>query len=362
MADEAASTAVVAGAPAAVVEESGVAVVPRISARRKAAIMAVALGPNLSAEVFKHLSQDEIDELVLEIASLDKVTPEERQAVLEECYGAAMSQSYVAQGGVGYAKDVLERALGGEKAGEVMGRLSTYIRVSPFEFLRKIDPVQIFNFLQHEHPQTMALVLSYLPSDNAAYVLGMFPQDVQTDIALRVAAMDRTAPEVLREVEMVMERKLANLINQDLEVAGGVKSLVDMLNYSDRGTERNILEYLDEKDAELADEVRKLMFVFEDLLILDAKAIQQLLKEVEMKDVALALKGGNEDVKSLIFANMSSRASQMLQEDMEFMGAVKRRSVEEAQGRIVAVVRRLEETGKIAIARGGAGTEDELVA
>jgi flagellar motor switch protein FliG len=341
----------------ATVEEAGVATRP-VSPRRKAAVLAVALGPQLSAEVFRHLAQDEIDELVLEIASLDKVTPEERQAVLEECYGAAMSQSYVAQGGVGYAKDVLERALGGEKAGEVMGRLSTYIRVSPFEFLRKIDPVQIFNFLQHEHPQTMALVLSYLPSDNAAYVLGMFPQDVQTDVALRVAAMDRTAPEVLREVEMVMERKLANLINQDLEVAGGVKSLVDMLNYSDRGTERNILEYLDE----LADEVRKLMFVFEDLLILDAKAIQQLLKEVEMKDVALALKGGNEDVKSLIFANMSSRASQMLQEDMEFMGPVKRRSVEEAQGRIVAIVRRLEETGKIQIARGGAGNEDELVA
>jgi flagellar motor switch protein FliG len=343
------------------VEEAGVQQ-RHVSPRRKAAVLAVALGPQVSAEVFRHLAQDEIDELVLEIASLDKVTPDERQLVLEEFYGAAMSQAYIAQGGVGYAKDVLERALGGEKAGEVMGRLSTYIRVSPFEFLRKIDPVQIFNFLQHEHPQTMALVLSYLPSDNAAYVLGMFPQDVQTDVALRVAAMDRTAPEVLREVEMVMERKLANLINQDLEAAGGVKSLVDMLNYSDRGTERNILEYLDSKDAELADEVRKLMFVFEDLLILDAKAIQQLLKEVEMKDVALALKGGNEDVKNLIFSNMSSRASQMLQEDMEFMGAVKRRSVEEAQGRIVAVVRRLEETGKIAIARGGAGTEDELVA
>ena len=334
----------------------------QISPRRKAAVLAVALGPQLSAEIFQHLAQDEIDELVLEIASLDKVTPEEREQVLREFHDASMAESYVAQGGVGYAREVLERALGGEKAGEVMSRLSTYIRVSPFEFLRKIEPVQIYNFLQHEHPQTVALVLAYLPPDGAAYVLGMFPQDVQTEVAMRIAAMDRTAPEVLREVEMVMERKLANLINQDLEVAGGVKSLVDMLNYSDRGTERNILEYLDEKDGELADEVRKLMFVFEDLTILDAKAIQQLLKEVEMKDIALALKGGNEDVKTLIFANMSTRAAQMLQEDMDFMGAVKRRSVEEAQGRIVAVVRRLEETGKIQIARGGQGTEDELVA
>jgi flagellar motor switch protein FliG len=189
----------------------------------------------------------------------------------------------------------------------------------------------------------------------------MFPQEVQTEVAMRIAAMDRTAPEVLREVETVMERKLSSLINQDLEAAGGVKALVDIMNYSDRATERNVLEYLDEKDAELADEVRKLMFVFEDLLILDAKAIQQLLKEVDMKDVGLALKGANDDVKNLIFANMSSRASAMLNEDMEFMGPVKRRSVEEAQGRIVAIVRRLEETGKIQIARGGAGAEDELV-
>src|SRR6476619_3727945 len=306
--------------------------------------MAVALGPNLSAEVFKHLSQDEIDELVLEIASLDKVEPHERQLVMEEFYEAALAQDFIAQGGIGFAKDILERAVGGDKAIEIMGRLSTYIRVTPFEFLRKIDPIQVFNFLQHEHAQTIALVMAYLPADGAAQVMGMFP------------------PEVLREVETVMERKLSSLINQDLEAAGGVKALVDIMNYSDRATERNVLEYLDEKDAELADEVRKLMFVFEDLLILDAKAIQQLLKEVDMKDVGLALKGANDDVKNLIFANMSSRASAMLNEDMEFMGPVKRRSVEEAQGRIVAIVRRLEETGKIQIARGGAGAEDELVA
>ena len=361
MADEQAPTAVATAAPAAtVVEEAGV-IAPRISSRRKAAIMAVALGPNLSAEVFKHLSQDEIDELVLEIASLEKVEPQERQLVMEEFYEAALAQDFIAQGGIGFAKDILERAVGGDKAIEIMGRLSTYIRVTPFEFLRKIDPIQVFNFLQHEHAQTIALVMAYLPADGAAQVMGMFPQEVQTEVAMRIAAMDRTAPEVLREVETVMERKLSSLINQDLEAAGGVKALVDIMNYSDRATERNVLEYLDEKDAELADEVRKLMFVFEDLLILDAKAIQQLLKEVDMKDVGLALKGANEDVKALIFSNMSSRASAMLNEDMEFMGPVKRRSVEEAQGRIVAIVRRLEETGKIQIARGGAGAEDELV-
>ena len=228
-----------------------------------------------------------------------------------------------------------------------MGRLSTYIRVTPFEFLRKIDPIQIFNFLQHEHPQTIALVMAYLPADGAAQVMGMFPQEVQTEVAMRIAAMDRTAPEVLREVETVMERKLSSLINQDLEAAGGVKSLVDILNYSDRATERNILEYLDEKDAELADEVRKLMFVFEDLLILDAKAIQQLLKEVEMKDVGARAEGrerGRQEPD--LREHVDAARAQMLQEDMEFMGPVKRRSVEEAQGRIVAIVRRLEETGQ----------------
>ena len=333
----------------------------RISPRRKAAIVAVALGPKISAEVFKHLAQEEIDELVLEIAALDHVGPEERTQVMEEFYEASLAQEFIAQGGIGFAREVLERALGDQKALEVMSRLSTYIRVSPFEFLRKIDPMQIFNFIQHEHPQTVALILAYLPSDSAATVLGMMPQEMQTEVALRLAVMDRTAPEILREVETVMERKLSSLINQDLAAAGGVKSLVDILNHSDRATERNILEYFDEKDGELADDVRKLMFVFEDLMILDDRAIQQLLKEVEMKDVGLALKGGNDDVKAKIFANMSTRAAQMLQEDMDFMGPVRRRSVEEAQGRIVAVVRRLEETGKIQVARGSAGSEDELV-
>jgi flagellar motor switch protein FliG len=344
----------------ATIEEAGAPPRMVISPRRKAAIMTIALGPQLSAEVFRHMAQEEIDELVLEIAALDKVSPEEKLQVMEEFYESSVAQEFVAQGGIGFAKDVLERALGDQKAVEIMGRLSTYIRVSPFEFLRKIDPMQIYNFLQHEHPQTVALIMAYLPADSAATVLGMMPQDQQSEVAMRIALMDRTAPEVVREVELVMERKLSSLINQDLAAAGGVKPLVDILNFVDRQTEGNILQTFDERDAELADEVRKLMFVFEDLMLLDDKAIQQLLKEVEMKDVALALKGSNDDVKAKIFGNMSSRAAQMLQEDMEFMGPVKRRAIEEAQGRIVAIVRRLEETGKIEISR-GAGTDDELV-
>ena len=220
---------------------------------------------------------------------------------------------------------------------------------------------QIYNFLQSEHPQTIALVLAYLPADSGATVMSMLSEDLQAEVAMRVAVMDRTAPEVIREVEEVMERKLASVINQELATAGGVKSLVDILNYVDTTTERNIIGALGERDSELAEDVRKLMFTFEDLMLLDDKGIQQVLKDIEMKDVALALKGGAEEIKEKIFGNMSSRAAQMLKEDMEFMGPVRRRVIEEAQGKVVAVVRRLEDTGKITIQRGGQGTEDELV-
>ena len=343
------------------VEEAGAAGA-KVSTKRKAAIMAIALGPNLSAEVFKHLSQEEIDELVLEIAALDNVSADEKQVVLQEFWTVAQAQDFISQGGIAYAKDVLERALGGEKALEIMGRLSSYIRLSPFEFLRRVEPQQIYNFLQNEHPQTVALVMAYLESESAATVMSMFSPELQGEVAMRIAVMDRTAPEVIREVEQVMERKLSAVINQELAAAGGVKSLVDILNFVDRATERTILDSLDERDQELGEDVRKLMFVFEDLLALDDRAIQQILKEIEIKDVGLALKGAGEEVREKIFGNMSSRAAQMLLEDMEFMGPVRRRIIEEAQGRIVSVVRRLEEGGKITIQRGSVGTDDELVA
>jgi flagellar motor switch protein FliG len=336
--------------------------VAHIPSRRKAAILALALGSELSAEVFKFLGPEEIDELVLEIAALDNVSADEKQVVLEEFWTVAQAQDFITQGGIAYAKDVLERALGGEKALEIMGRLSSYIRLSPFEFLRRVEPQQIYNFLQNEHPQTVALVLSYLESESAATVMSMFSPELQGEVAMRIAVMDRTAPEVIREVEQVMERKLSAVINQELAAAGGVKSLVDILNFVDRATERTILDSLDERDQELGEDVRKLMFVFEDLLQLDDRAIQQILKEIEIKDVGLALKGAGDEVREKIFGNMSSRAAQMLLEDMEFMGPVRRRIIEEAQGRIVSVVRRLEEGGKITIQRGSVGTDDELVA
>jgi flagellar motor switch protein FliG len=331
-----------------------------LAGKRKAAVMIIALGPELASEVFKHLRQDEVDELILEIAAMNGVDSQQRNDVMEEFYATHMAQDYLAEGGLDYARDILQRAVGDVKAIEIINRLSSFVQVAPFEFLRRSDPSQITNFIQHEHPQTIAMILAYLPFETSSHVLTSLPERLQADVAMRIAVMDRTAPEVIKQVEEVMERKLASIINQDFTSAGGVRSLVEMLNLVDRTTERHILETLDESSPELAEEVRKLMFVFEDILLLDDRSIQQLLKEVEIKDVALALKGTSEEVQEKIFANMSQRASSMLQEDMTYMGPQRRRVIEEAQQKIVGIVRRLEEAGKIIIARGGG--DDELVA
>jgi flagellar motor switch protein FliG len=330
-----------------------------ITGRRKAAVLVIALGPERSGEIFKHLRQDEIDELILEIAALDGIDADERREVLEEFYHSHLAQDYIAEGGLDYARDILERAVGPAKAGEIIGRLASFVQVAPFEFLRRTDPSQITNFIQHEHPQTVALILAYMPPETASVVLASLPERLQADVSMRIAVMDRTAPEVIRQVEEVMERKLASIINQDFTRAGGVHALVDMLNLVDRTTERHILESLDESSPELAEEVRKLMFVFEDILLLDDRSIQQLMKEVEMPDIALALKGTSEEVQNKVTANMSQRAAAMMREDMAYMGPQRRRVIEEAQQKIVSVVRRLEEAGKIVIARGGG--DDELV-
>jgi flagellar motor switch protein FliG len=331
-----------------------------MSGKRKAAVMIIALGPEKAGEIFKHLRQDEIDELILEIAALNGIESAERQDVLEEFWATHLAQDYIAEGGLEYAREILERAVGDAKAMEIINRLSSFVQVAPFEFLRRTDPSQITNFIQHEHPQTIALILAYLPAEIASHVLIGLPERMQSDVSMRIAVMDRTQPEVIRQVEDVMERKLASIINQDFTSAGGVRALVDMLNLVDRTTERHILESLDESSPELAEEVRKLMFVFEDILLLDDRSIQQLLKEVEAKDVALALKGTSEEVQEKVYSNMSQRAAAMMQEDISYMGPQRRRVIEEAQQKVVGVVRRLEEQGKIIIARGGG--DDELVA
>jgi len=332
--------------------------VARNHGRRKAAVLLVSLGTDASAEVFRHLRQDEIDELTLEIASLGQVDAESKEEVLEEFYETAIAQNYISEGGIDYARVILERALGGEKANEVLARLSSAIQVSPFEFLRRTDAAQILNVISSEHPQTIALIIAYMPPDTAAQVLSALSPELQAEVAMRVAIMDRTAPEVIREVERVLERKLSTVLTQDFTSAGGIKALVDVLNQVDRSTERVILESLDEQNPELADEVRKLMFVFEDILLLDDRSIQQVLREVENKELGLALKGTTDEVKDKIFKNMSERAAAIIREDLQFMGPVRLKQVEEAQQRIVTIIRKLEDAGQIVIARSG---EDELI-
>jgi flagellar motor switch protein FliG len=330
----------------------------KLTGRQKAAVVMVAIGQRASAEVFRHLRPEEIDELTLEIAGLGAVSQELKQKTVEEFYETALAQNYITEGGLSYARGILEEALGQDRANEVLGRLSQAIQVTPFEFLRRTDASMILNVLSNEHPQTMALIMAYLPTDSAGQVLSALPPEQQSEVAMRLALMDRTNPEVIREIELVLERKLSSVINQDFTSAGGVKALVEVLGKVDRPTEKTILESLEEQSPELADEVRRLMFLFEDIVLLDDRSVQQVLREVDGKDLAVALKGQPENVQAKIFGNMSSRAAENIKEDLEYMGPVRVAQVEEAQQKIVAVIRKLEDAGQIVIARGG---DDDLV-
>ncbi len=325
---------------------------------QKAAVLLIALGPEKSAEIFRHLKEDEIEELTLEIANTQSISATDKEDVIKEFYQVCLAQQYIAEGGIGYAKDLLEKALGEEEAQRVIAKLTASLQVRPFEFIRKTEPSQVLNFIQDEHPQTIAMILSYLSPSQASAILGALDPDKQADVAKRIAMMDRTSPEVINEVERVLERKLSSLINQDYTIAGGVDAIVAILNTVDRGTEKRIMESLEIEEPELADEIRKKMFVFEDILILDDRAIQRVLRDVENGDLAVALKGSNEEVQNAIFKNMSSRLSSMIKEDMEFMGPVRMKDVEEAQQKIVGVIRKLEDASEIIISRGGG---DELI-
>ena len=329
-----------------------------ISGVQKAAVLLIALGPEKSSMIFKHLKEEEIEELTLEIANTRSITPQLKDDVINEFYEICLAQQYIAEGGIGYAKELLEKALGSEKALDVIGKLTASLQVKPFEFVRKADASQILNFIQDEHPQTIALILSYLSPMQSAVIIGSLSPDRQADVAKRVAVMDRTSPDVIKEVERVLETKLSSLVNQDYTVVGGVDAVVEILNAVDRGTEKHIMETLEIEDPELADEIRKKMFVFEDILLLDDRAIQRVLRDVDNNDLAIALKGSNEQVQGVIFNNLSKRLAAMIKEDMEFMGPVRMKDVEEAQQKIVNIIRKLEDSAEIIISRGGG---DEIV-
>ena len=301
----------------------------KMSGLQKAAVLLITLGPERSAGIFKHLKEEEIEDLTLEIANTRSVTPQAKEDVINEFYELCLAQQYIAEGGISYAKELLEHALGNEKAVEIIGKLTSSLQVKPFEFIRKTDAAQLLNFIQDEHPQTIALILSYLPAAQAASIISALPPDRQ-----------------------------ASLVTQDYTIIGGVDAVVDILNTVDRGTEKHIMESLEIEEPELADEIRKKMFVFEDILLLDDRAIQRVLRDVDNNDLAIALKSANEQVQSAIFNNMSKRLAVMIKEDMEFMGPVRMKDVEEAQQKIVNIIRKLEDAGEIVISRGGG---DEII-
>ncbi len=326
--------------------------------KEKAAMFLISLGPEKSAQVFKHLKDEEIEQLTLEISNIRSVSPEEKEEVLEEFYQLCIAQEYIAEGGINYARDILEKAMGSQKAIEIINKLTVSLQVRPFDFVRKTDPSQLLNFIQKEHPQTIALILAYLNPAQASAVLSALTQDKQADVARRIATMDRTSPEVIKEVERILEKNLSSLVTEDYTSAGGVQTIVDILNNVDRGTEKNIMETLEIDDSELAEEIKKRMFVFEDILTLDNRSIQRFLRDVDNNQLAVALKGATDEVKNIVFTNMSKRLAEMIKEDIEFMGPVRLKDVEEAQQKIVNTIRKLEDSGEIVISRGGG---DEII-
>lgn len=324
-----------------------------LTGKQKAAILLISLGPDVSANVYKHLSEEEIEKLTLEISGVKKVDSLAKEEILDEFHNIALAQDFISQGGIGYAKTILEKALGQDQANAIINRLTSSLQVRPFDFARKAEPAQILNFIQNEHPQTISLVLSYLDATQAGQILSELPQEMQADIAKRIAVMDSTSPEILSEVEQILEKKLSSTVTQDYTQTGGIEAVVEVLNGVDRSTERTILDALEIQDPELAEEIKKRMFVFEDIVTLDNRAIQRVIRDCENEDLLLALKVSSEEVKEIVFKNMSQRMVETFKDEMEFMGPVRLRDVEEAQTRIVSVIRRLEEAGEIVIARGG---------
>ncbi|WP_163530561.1 flagellar motor switch protein FliG [Halobacillus ihumii] len=325
----------------------------RLTGKQKAAVLLISLGPDVAAQIYKHLTEEEMEKLTLEISSVQKVDTAQKEEVLDQFHQIALAQDYISQGGIGYAKTVLEKALGEQEASNIIGRLTSSLQVKPFDFARRADPNQILNFIQNEHPQTIALILSYLDAAQSGQILSELPQELQADVARRIATMDSTSPEIINQIESILEKKLSATVTQDYTETGGIQAVVEVLNGVDRSTERTILDALEIQDPELAEEIKKRMFVFEDIVTLDNRAIQRVIREVDNDDLRLSLKVSSDEVKALVFTNMSERMAETFKEEMEIMGPVRLRDVEEAQTRVVGTIRRLEEVGEIVVARGG---------
>jgi flagellar motor switch protein FliG len=331
----------------------------KIAGLRKAAILLLSLGQDSASLVLSRLGRSQIEEVSRELASIESIDPAEQDSVLSEFYSLALAHRYMEQGGLSYAQSLLEKSLDSESAAEIIRQVTQTIQQAPFQFLQKTEAENVLTFIQDEHPQTIALILAHLQPQKSAEILCGLPTQKQVEVVKRIAAMDQTNPEVIHEVEIGLESRLSDIVSQTFEKAGGVESTAEILNLSDRATEKGILESLETDDPDLVEQIRRLMFVFEDILLVNDKGIQSILKEVDNDELSLALKTASDELKKKIFGNMSERAAQLIQEDMEYMGPVRLSDVENAQQKIVDVARRLEDAGEIIIS--GRGGDSELV-
>ena len=327
---------------------------------QKVAALMIALGPSTASEIMKNINDEELlEQITFDIANLNKIPTDILNGILEEFHTIFLASDYLQSGGMNYAQTLLEKAYGSDKANNILERLVTLMNTNPFQFFNDADPTQLATSFQNENPQLIALILAYLKPEHSAQVLNFLPPKVQSAVALKIADMNSTNPEILSEVEKIVESKFSSLVVQDFSKTGGVPALANILNRADRATERNIIELLEVEKPELAEEVRELMFVFEDIIKIEDKDIQRILREIDTKDLAMSLKGAKEDIKEKILRNMSERAQTMLTEDMEYMGPVRAKQVQEVQSKIVAIIRTLEAAGEIVIVR--ASQEDELI-
>jgi flagellar motor switch protein FliG len=326
---------------------------------RKAAVLLVSLDPDKAADVLKRLPPESLEEVSREIASLGEVSSQTRHVVLGEFYNVALANSYITGGGLEYAKNLLRKSLSEQDASRVIKQVTQQVQTTPFSFLQRAESENLLTFIQDEHPQTIALIIAHLPAQKASEILVGLPSQKQIEVVKRVANMEQTNPEVIKEVERGLEHRLSDIVSQTFEKAGGVDTVAEILNLADRSTEKGIMEGLEAEDPDLVEQIRRLMFVFEDILLVNDKGIQSVLKEIENETLALALKTASEELKQKIFKNMSERAAQLIGEDMQYMGPVRVSDVEQAQQKIVDVVRRLEDAGEIIIA--GRGGEKEMI-
>ncbi len=330
-----------------------------LTSTQKAAVLVLSLGQDIAPLILKELNEVEIELLTLEIANLRDISPSAEEKVLSDASTIIMANKYISQGGIDYARSLLEKALGREKTNEILRRLESSLKTTGFEMLKNVDPKQLINFMQNEHPQTISLILTQLSSGTAAAILSELPPELQADVSYRIATMEKISPDVIKELEVVLEKQFADVGARDLSISGGTKIIAEILNLIESSSEKVIMEAVESENPDLAAEIKNLMFVFEDTILLDNRSIQRVLKEVETKDLAIALKAASDDVKQKIFSNVSERVATMIKEEMEFMGPMRLSDVEATQQRIVETIRRLQEEGQVMIS--GRGGKEELV-